>query len=149
MNGQNQGAVDSLYWCKYHRLFFVCVRNAEWLLRLPMTKAVVKTMDAVEMYINKTKGNNIQHWAVAGASKRGWTTWTTAAVSRRCTFDQSNHTANTQLYKVLTAEKTKVETTFLEYIVWFLYLVCRSFECTTTMPITHQCSMCLMGGLSL
>jgi PhoPQ-activated pathogenicity-related protein len=53
------------------------------LLRLPMTKAVVKAMDTAVDFAAKTKIANIQTFLVAGASKRGWTTWTTAAVDKR------------------------------------------------------------------
>ncbi|EGC35388.1 hypothetical protein DICPUDRAFT_78889 [Dictyostelium purpureum] len=56
--------------------------NAVWLARLPMTKAIVKAMDAVQEF-GKTIGENIQDFIVAGASKRGWTTWTTGAVDPR------------------------------------------------------------------
>ncbi len=53
-----------------------------WPARLPMTKAAVKAMDAAQAYL-QTEGTKIEHFVVAGASKRGWTTWTTAAVDKR------------------------------------------------------------------
>ena len=53
-----------------------------WPLRLPMTKAAVRAMDAVTL-IAKEKGSTVDHFVVSGASKRGWTTWTTAAVDKR------------------------------------------------------------------
>ena len=40
-------------------------------------------MDAAEDFVRGVHGNQITSWAVAGASKRGWTTWTTAAVDSR------------------------------------------------------------------
>lgn len=49
-----------------------------WLARLPMTKAVVRAMDLVQKEHPKTDG-----FFVAGGSKRGWTTWTVAAVDKR------------------------------------------------------------------
>lgn len=55
----------------------------DWLLRLPMTKAVVKAFDAVEQFCAQKGIANISKWTAAGASKRGWTTWTTAAVDPR------------------------------------------------------------------
>eukprot|EP01012_Entosiphon_sulcatum_P048604 TRINITY_DN67105_c0_g1_i1.p1 TRINITY_DN67105_c0_g1~~TRINITY_DN67105_c0_g1_i1.p1 ORF type:complete len:493 (-),score=70.15 TRINITY_DN67105_c0_g1_i1:5-1483(-) len=56
---------------------------AEWLPRLPMTKAAVKAMDAVQDWAKKKYGINPTKWVVMGASKRGWTTWTTGAVDSR------------------------------------------------------------------
>jgi PhoPQ-activated pathogenicity-related protein len=57
--------------------------DAIWLARLPMTKAVVRAMDAVEELIAGEYNQTIEHYVVSGASKRGWTTWTTAAVDDR------------------------------------------------------------------
>ena len=56
--------------------------NDTWPLRLPMTKAAVRAMDTVTA-VAKTKGFIVDHYVVSGASKRGWTTWTTAAVDKR------------------------------------------------------------------
>jgi PhoPQ-activated pathogenicity-related protein len=53
-----------------------------WPLRLPMTKASVRAMDTVTA-VAKTKGHNVDRFVVSGASKRGWTTWTTAAADKR------------------------------------------------------------------
>jgi len=53
-----------------------------WPLRLPMTKAAVRAMDTVTA-VAKAKGFTVDHYVVSGASKRGWTTWTTAAVDKR------------------------------------------------------------------
>lgn len=57
--------------------------KSAYLARLPMTKAVVRAMDTVTSFIGDSLGHNIQEFIVAGASKRGWTTWTTAAVDSR------------------------------------------------------------------
>jgi len=54
----------------------------QWPLRLPMTKAAVRAMDAVVSYCAGQKVA-VDGFVVAGASKRGWTAWTTAAVDRR------------------------------------------------------------------
>lgn len=45
-----------------------------WTAYLPMVKAVVRGMDTVQ-----AKFSSITHFILAGASKRGWTTWLTAA----------------------------------------------------------------------
>lgn len=59
--------------------------DSSWPLRLPMTKAAVKAMDTVTNFLGSPAGGHIRvdHFVVAGASKRGWTTWTTAAVDPR------------------------------------------------------------------
>jgi len=55
-----------------------------WLLRLPMTKAVVRAMDTAQAFTAKLPHvPKIQNFIVCGASKRGWTTWTTAVVDKR------------------------------------------------------------------
>jgi len=54
----------------------------EWLVRFPMTRAVVRAMDVVQE-ISTREDNPVDSFFVTGASKRGWTTWTTAAVDDR------------------------------------------------------------------
>lgn len=64
---------------------FLRTGNDLWPARLPMTKSAVRAMDAVQQFIASSAGGNIsvQKFVVSGASKRGWTTWTTAAVDHR------------------------------------------------------------------
>lgn len=57
--------------------------DAIWLARLPMTKAVKLAMDAVSDVVKTNYNKNLNKYVVGGASKRGWTTWTTAAVDDR------------------------------------------------------------------
>jgi len=56
-----------------------------WPARLPMVKAVVRAMDAVTLFLGGNEGREItvDTFVVAGGSKRGWTTWMTAAVDAR------------------------------------------------------------------
>jgi len=54
----------------------------QWLPRFPMTRAVVRAMDAVQE-ICESNHSPVEGFFVAGASKRGWTTWTVAAVDDR------------------------------------------------------------------
>ncbi len=54
----------------------------EWLARFPMTRAVVRAMDVVQE-ISLGFQTPVGSFFVTGASKRGWTTWTTAAVDDR------------------------------------------------------------------
>jgi PhoPQ-activated pathogenicity-related protein len=64
---------------------FLTTGEEIWVTRLPMTKAAVRAMDAVEEFCASPAGGSltIDRFVVAGASKRGWTTWTTAAVDAR------------------------------------------------------------------
>ena len=53
-------------------------KDASWPLLFPMTKSVIRTMDAIEEW-SKQSNNPIHQFIIAGASKRGWTTWFSAA----------------------------------------------------------------------
>jgi len=53
----------------------------QWLARMPMTKAVVRAMDTIADF--RKSEQTISKFLVSGASKRGWTTWTTALVDDR------------------------------------------------------------------
>jgi PhoPQ-activated pathogenicity-related protein len=59
----------------------------EWPLRLPMTKSAVRALDTVQAFLAKPEagGVKVEKFLVSGGSKRGWTTWTTAAVDKRVT----------------------------------------------------------------
>jgi PhoPQ-activated pathogenicity-related protein len=48
-----------------------------------MTKSVVRAMDTVQAFSAKMNLGAVSKFAVGGASKRGWTTWTTMAVDKR------------------------------------------------------------------
>ncbi len=57
----------------------------QWLARLPMTKSAVRAMDTVTSFCATEQAGklDVKTFVVAGGSKRGWTTWTTAAVDKR------------------------------------------------------------------
>ena len=57
--------------------------NEEWPIYLPMVKSVVKAMDASSEFLAQELDLGIEYFSVVGASKRGWTTWLTAAVDQR------------------------------------------------------------------
>jgi PhoPQ-activated pathogenicity-related protein len=59
--------------------------DENWPLRLPMTKSAVRAMDTITAFGKSPVGPSytIDKFVVAGGSKRGWTTWTTAAADKR------------------------------------------------------------------
>lgn len=57
--------------------------DAVWLSRLPMTKAAVRAMDTISEFTLGELETEVSSFVVAGASKRGWTTWTTAVFDDR------------------------------------------------------------------
>jgi PhoPQ-activated pathogenicity-related protein len=77
---RKEDAIIAYTWDRYLR-----TGDERWPLRLPMTKAVVRAMDALTQWTASAEGgaHAVNEFVVAGASKRGWTTWATAAVDRR------------------------------------------------------------------
>ena len=68
-------------WDKYLR-----TGEERWPARLPMTKAAVRAMDTITNFLLKPERGKavlVNKFVVAGASKRGWTTWSVAAVDKR------------------------------------------------------------------
>ncbi|MEC9097382.1 MAG: PhoPQ-activated protein PqaA family protein, partial [Planctomycetota bacterium] len=55
----------------------------DWPLLLPMVESAVRAMDTTASILQEQTGTNVTRFSVAGASKRGWTTWLTSAVDQR------------------------------------------------------------------
>ena len=78
--GRSEDSAIAYTWDKFLR-----TGDEKWPLRLPMTKSAVRAMDTVTNLMASEQGGEIEvdQFVVAGGSKRGWTTWTTAAVDNR------------------------------------------------------------------
>jgi len=78
--GRSEDAIIAYTWDKYMR-----TGDERWPLRLPMTKSAVRAMDTVTSFLASPEGGSakVDTFVVCGGSKRGWTTWTTAAVDKR------------------------------------------------------------------
>jgi PhoPQ-activated pathogenicity-related protein len=79
---RGEDAIIAYTWAHYLK---TAPEDAEWLLRYPMVKASLRAMDTITDFM-KTKfpdeGTDLQYYTVAGASKRGWTTWDVGAVDQ-------------------------------------------------------------------
>ena len=79
----NQRYEDAIIAYTFDR--FLKTEDPTWPLLLPMVKSAVRAMDTVQDYlVGATDGRvTIKSFVVSGGSKRGWTTWLTAAVDPR------------------------------------------------------------------
>lgn len=77
---RTEDGIIAYNWDKYLR-----TGDHEWLTRMPMTKAVVRAMDTVQEFCASKDGGGVKvsNFVLAGASKRGWTTWTATIVDKR------------------------------------------------------------------
>jgi PhoPQ-activated pathogenicity-related protein len=79
-NKRSEDAITAYTWEK-----FLTTGDETWPLRLPMTKSVVRAMDTITSFCASPEGGGVavDKFVVGGASKRGWTAWTVAAVDNR------------------------------------------------------------------
>lgn len=77
-NGLSEDALIS-----YTFVEFAKTGDKTWPALLPMTKSAVKAMTAVQEVAKKQWDVDVKGFLVTGGSKRGWTTWLTAAVDKR------------------------------------------------------------------
>jgi len=64
---------------------YLATDDPEWPLLLPMVKSVVRAFDASSTASVSEGWGPLERFTVLGGSKRGWTTWLTAAIDARVT----------------------------------------------------------------
>jgi len=77
---RNEDGIIAFTW-----MHFINTGDTTWPLHFPMAKAAVRAMDAVTALCATPDAGatKVDKYVVAGASKRGWTTWLTAAADKR------------------------------------------------------------------
>lgn len=79
-NERSEDAIIAYTWDKFLR-----TGDEKWPARLPMTKSAKAAMDTIQdLFSDEAMADfGLEHFVVAGGSKRGWTTWTIGAVDNR------------------------------------------------------------------
>ena len=91
-NRRSEDSLIAYTWLRYLELMHSGDpdgRAFPWPSHMPMTKSIVRAMDATQEFLSQCEDCGFADagapgsWIVFGASKRGWATWLTAAVDKR------------------------------------------------------------------